>query len=130
MGPEGSPPAPALFSGYRFLMRVFRWLGRFTMVAGPLLVLLVFVLTAFLMWVVVTAPGTRWALTTAVEALGGEVRGVQGSVWNGARIDDLSLEFPGASIRLEGLELQAEWRDLLERRVNVRSLKADTAWVD
>ena len=111
-------------------MRVFRWLGRFTMVAGPLFVLFVFVLTAFLMWVVVTGPGTRWALTTAVEAFGGEVRGVEGSVWNGARIEDLSLDFPGASIRLENLELRAQWRELLGRRVHVDSLKADTAWVD
>ena len=111
-------------------MRFFRWLGRLTLVAGPLFVMLVFVLAAFLMWVLVTAPGTRWALTTAVEALDGQVRGVQGSVWNGLQIEDLSLEFPGVAVRLENLELNADWRRLTERQLHVRALTAETAWVD
>ncbi|NLC37051.1 MAG: DUF490 domain-containing protein [Alcaligenaceae bacterium] len=100
------------------------------MVAGPLIVMLVFVLVAFLMWVLVTAPGTRWALTTAVEAMEGEVRGVQGSVWNGLKVEDLSLELPGVALRLEQLELQADWRRLLDRQLHVRTLSVDTAWVD
>jgi len=111
-------------------MRVFRWLGRFTLVAGPVIVLLVFVLTAFLMWVLVTAPGTRWALTTAVEALDGHIRGVQGSVWNGLQVEDVALEFPGVAVRLENLELSADWRRLVDRQLHVRALSADTAWVD
>src|SRR5690606_1970516 len=130
MGPEGSPPAPALFSGYRILMRVFRWLGRFTMVAGPLLVLLVFVLAAFLMWVLVTATGTRWALVTAVEAMDGRITDVEGSVWNGLTVGDLSLEFPGVAMRLEGVDLKADWGQLLDRRAHVQALRVDTAWVD
>lgn len=111
-------------------MRVFRWLGRFTLVAGPVIVLLVFVLAAFLMWVLVTAPGTRWALTTAVHVMDGDIRGVQGSVWNGLRVDDVSLDFPGVSLRLEKVELRADWRRLLERQLHVHTLRVDTAWVD
>ncbi len=111
-------------------MRVFRWLGRFTMVAGPLLVLLVFVLAAFLMWVLVTATGTRWALVTAVEAMGGRITNVEGSVWNGLTVEDLSLEFPGVAMRLEGVNLEADWGQLLDRRAHVQALRVDTAWVD
>lgn len=111
-------------------MRVFRWLGRFTMIAGPLLVLLVFVLAAFLMWVLVTAPGTRWALSTAVHALEGEIQGVEGSVWKGLQVDDLSLAFPGVALRLEKLQLQADWRRLLDRQLHVHTLSVDTVWVD
>src|SRR5690554_2405380 len=111
-------------------MRVFRWLGRFTLVAGPVLVLLICVLTAFLMWVLVTAAGTRWALTTAVEALDGRIEVVEGSVWNGVRVGDLELDLPGVAVRLENVELRAEWRTLLDRQLQVRALRADTAWVD
>lgn len=111
-------------------MRVFRWLGRSTMVAGPLIVILVFVLVAFLMWVLVTAPGTRWALTTAIEAMEGEIRGVEGSIWNGLKVEDVSLELPGVALRLEQLELEADWRRLLDRQLHVRTLSVDTAWVD
>lgn len=111
-------------------MRVFRWLSRFTMVAGPVLVLLVFVLAAFLMWVLVTSPGTRWALTTTVEALEGEIGEVRGSIWNGLEVDDLSLEFPGVALRLERVALRADWERLLERQLHVRTLQAETAWVD
>ncbi|MFA7669699.1 MAG: translocation/assembly module TamB domain-containing protein [Burkholderiaceae bacterium] len=111
-------------------MRVFRWLARITMIVGPLLVLLVFVLTAFLMWVLVTAQGTRWALTTAVEMLDGQVEAVEGSVWNGLTVGDVSLSFPGVALRLEDLELKADWRKLLDRQLHVHTLKADTAWVD
>ncbi|HLU00107.1 MAG TPA: translocation/assembly module TamB domain-containing protein [Burkholderiaceae bacterium] len=109
---------------------MFRWLGRTTLIFGPLIVLLVAVLTAFLMWVLVTAPGTRWALTTAVEAMDGHVQDVEGSVWKGLQIGDLSLEFPGLSLRLEQLELKADWRRLTERRLHVLKLSAETAWVD
>ena len=111
-------------------MRVFRWLGRFTMVAGPLFVMLVFALAAFLMWVLVTGPGTRWALTTAVEALDGRIQGVEGSVWNGLQVEDLSLEFPGVAMRLEHVELRADWRRLTERHLHVNTISVDTAWVD
>ena len=111
-------------------MRVFRWLGRFTMVAGPVLVLLVFVLAAFLMWVLVTPTGSRWALTTAIEALDGKVESIEGSVWNGLQVGDVSLEFPGAAVRLEALELRADWSRLLDRQLHVFELKTDTAWVD
>ena len=111
-------------------MRVFRSLGRFTLVAGPVLVLLVFVLAAFLMWVLVTAPGSRWALTTAVEAAGGRVQAIEGSVWNGLRVGELDVDTPAVALRFEGLTLQADWRRLLERQLHVHTLRADTLWVD
>lgn len=111
-------------------MRVFRWLGRATLIAGPLIVLLISVLAAFLMWVLVTASGTRWALTTAVEGLEGEIHGVHGTIWKGVRADDVSLTLPGVALRLEQLELRADWRRLLERQLHVHTLSAETAWVD
>lgn len=111
-------------------MRAFRWLGRFTMIAGPMLVLLVFVLAAFLMWVLVTSPGTRWALTTAVGAMGGQVSDVRGSLWKGLEIGRLSLEFPGVALQLEDAALRADWRRLAERQLHVHALQARTAWVD
>lgn len=111
-------------------MRVFRWLGRFTMIAGPVLVLLVFVLAAFLMWVLVTSPGTRWALTTAVGVMGGQVSQVRGSIWNGVEIGELELKFPEAALRLEAAALRVDWRRLAERQLHVHALQARTAWVD
>ncbi len=111
-------------------MRLFRWLGRFTMVMGPVIVLLIFVLAAFLMWVLVTVQGTRWALNTAVGAFDGQVTGIEGSVWNGLQVADVSLAFPGAAVRLENLELRSDWGSLLDRRLHVYSLRADTVWVD
>src|SRR5690606_39652915 len=111
-------------------MRVFRWLGRFALIAGPVLVLLIFVLAAFLMWVLVTTPGSRWAVTTGVEVAGGRVQAVQGSVWNGLSVGVLELDVPGASLRLEHLELKVEWPRLLERQLHIDTLRADTVWVD
>lgn len=111
-------------------MRMFCWLGRSTLIAGPVIVLFLAVLTAFLMWVLVTAPGSRWALTTAVEAMDGRIRDVEGSVWSGLRVGDLALDFPALSLRLEQVELRADWRSMIERRLHVLKLSAGTAWVD
>lgn len=111
-------------------MRVFRRLGRYTLIAGPVVVLLVFVVAAFLMWVLVTGPGTRWALTTAVKALDGEISEIRGSVWHGLEVGDLSLRFPGVALRLENVALRADWGRLLDRQLHVHTVKAETAWVD
>src|SRR5690606_32686036 len=58
------------------------------------------------------------------------VQAVQGSVWNGLSVGVLELDAPGASLRLEHLELKVEWPRLLERQLHIDTLRADTVWVD
>lgn len=108
---------------------VLRWLRRLFIWVGPIVILLVAVSCGFLFWALGTQPGTRWALVTAAEQLDGQVHGIRGTIWRGVNVDELSIALPGVSVRLDGLHLQANWRELLDARLHVNDLSADRVQV-
>ncbi|TAL75192.1 MAG: DUF490 domain-containing protein [Burkholderiaceae bacterium] len=91
---------------------------------GPALVLALAVVCGFIVWCVGTEPGTRWMLHTAVRQVQGEVRGIQGTVWNGLRVQNLSVKLPEVAIELDDLNLKVDWRELTQRRLHVREISA------
>src|SRR3546814_387867 len=103
---------------------LLRWLRRLLVWAGPVLVLLVAVISGFLFWTVRSEPGTRWAVQTVVSQLGGQVRGVQGTLWEGVSIQNLDLDMPGFSLGIDDAHLQADWPALLQRRLHVVDVSA------
>jgi len=82
----------------------------------PGLVLLLVLICGFVAWVVGSEPGTRWALRTAISQVDGHVGRVDGTIWRGLKVGELSIDLPAADIRINDLELQVEWRDLLDSR--------------
>ncbi len=111
----------------KWLLRLLR---RFLIWLGPALVLLLAVILGFAAWVVASEPGTRWALGTAVHYAKGSVGGIEGSLWHGLKIGNLSIDVPNASIRIHDLELEVEWRELLDRRLHARTLSAGLLDID
>lgn len=108
-------------------MKALRRLFRSVLIwAGPVLVLLLMVVSGFVWWVVRTEDGTRWALVTAVRQFDGQVSGVRGSFWNNLRIGRLDVNTPAAAVQLSNLHLDAQWRAVLERKVHVRDLSVDS----
>ncbi|MGB3289639.1 MAG: translocation/assembly module TamB domain-containing protein [Burkholderiaceae bacterium] len=106
------------------LRRILLWLV-------PPLVLLVVLICGFVYWVTATQPGTRWALVTAAQQFDGQARGVSGTLWAGLRVDEFSMTVPQAvALKLGGFHLQVQWRELLDRRLHVADLSADTVDVD
>lgn len=91
---------------------------------GPALVLALAVVCGFIVWCVGTEPGTRWMLHTAVRQVQGEVRGIQGTVWNGLRVQNLSVKLPEVAIELDDLNLKVDWRELTQRQLHVREISA------
>ncbi|TAM89515.1 MAG: hypothetical protein EPN41_03585, partial [Candidimonas sp.] len=107
-----------------------RWLRRIVIWTGPVLVLFLAVVCGFLYWAARSAPGARWVVTTAVEALGGRVDGVTGSLWRGVSLESLTLAGAGFSLRVAGAHLRVDWRDLARRRLHVRDLSAGSISLD
>ncbi|PLC52790.1 DUF490 domain-containing protein [Pollutimonas nitritireducens] len=103
-----------------------RWLRGILIWLGPVIVVLLLVFSSFLYWVLATPAGSRWAVVTAAEQLGGKVAGVSGSIWNGLYVDDFDAGFPGANVKLGRFHLQARWPELLQRRLHLQALTADS----
>jgi translocation and assembly module TamB len=97
---------------------------------GPIVVVLILTVCGFLYWAVATQAGTRWALTTAVEFLDGQARGIRGALWSGVSVHELAVPLPDVVVRLDDLHLQANWRELLDQRVHVIDLSASRVRVD
>ncbi|MBP6019871.1 MAG: translocation/assembly module TamB domain-containing protein [Burkholderiaceae bacterium] len=97
---------------------------------GPFLVLLLLITAGFLYWVITTAPGTRWALVTAVQQFDGQIKGVDGTLWSGIQVESLDVTVPSVSIQANQLHLQFSWRELLERRLHVQDVSADSLQLD
>ena len=95
------------------MRRLLRWL---LLWLGPALILLLVVTCGFLAWAIGTEPGTRWALRTAIHQFDGRVAGIEGSIWRGMKVSELSLGTPAADIHVRDFELRVEWRDLLDQR--------------
>ncbi len=108
---------------------VLRWLRRIFIWVGPIVVLLLAVSCGFLFWALGTQAGTRWALVTAAGQLDGQVSGIRGTIWRGVSVGEFSMAMPGVSIELNGLHLQANWRELLDARLHVNDLSADSVRV-
>ena len=107
----------------KFLLRTLRGL---LVWVGPALILLLMVVSGFAWWVLRSEDGTRWALVTVVRQLDGRVSGVQGSIWNNLRIGNLSVSLPGVSVQLDNLHLDARWKSLLQRRLQVHELAVES----
>ncbi len=105
---------------------VLRWLRGIFIWIGPIIVVLLLVCSSFLYWVVATPSGSRWAVVTAAEQLGGTVAGVSGSIWDGLYVDDFDAGFPGADVKLGQFHLKARWPELLQRRLHVQELTAES----
>lgn len=103
---------------------MLRWLRRILIWAGPIVVLLVLVCSSFLYWVLATPSGSRWVMHTAAQQLDGEVSGVEGTIWEGLTVGDFAVSVPGVAITLKQFHLQANWRELLRRRLHVQDLSA------
>ncbi len=106
-----------------FLRRLLVWVG-------PLIILLVMVLSGFSYWVLDTQAGTRWALITAAEQLDGRVAGISGTIWEGVRVDSLSISLPTAEVDMRGIYLRANWRELFDTRLHIAELSANSASVN
>src|SRR5690606_29464691 len=106
-----------------------KWLRTLGIWIGPAIIVLLMVIGGFLYWVLASSAGTRWALVTAAQQFDGEVRGVRGSIWHGLEVDHFSLSLPDLSVSLDGLTLRASWPELLDRRLHVQELSADTVRV-
>jgi len=96
----------------------------------PILIVLVLIVCGFLYWVVGTTAGTRWAVETAVSQVDGLARDVSGTLWDGVSVGKLTLPLPDLDVDLEDFVLQANWRELLERRLHVNVLTASSLSVD
>ncbi|PLC49990.1 DUF490 domain-containing protein [Pollutimonas subterranea] len=107
-----------------------RWLRGIFIWIGPIIVVLLLVCSSFLYWVLATPAGSRWAVITAAEQLGGQVAGVSGSIWNGLYVDDFDAGFPGASVKLGRFHVQARWPELLQRRLHVQELAAESVTIN
>ncbi|MFA7438914.1 translocation/assembly module TamB domain-containing protein [Castellaniella sp.] len=104
-------------------MRVLR---RLTLWVLPPMVLAVAVVAGFVWWSVFSTVGTRWTLHTAVALLDGEAEGITGSIWRGVSVRDLSLTLPDLALSARDLHLAVAWRELLQRRLHVRDLSAQS----
>ncbi|NYT66633.1 translocation/assembly module TamB domain-containing protein [Alcaligenaceae bacterium] len=102
------------------------WLRMLLVWVGPFVVLLLLLAAGFLYWVVTTAPGTRWALVTAVQQFDGKVQGVSGTLWEGLQVESLDVAVPSVSVVASQLHVQVSWRELLNYRLHVRDLSADS----
>jgi len=98
--------------------------------AGPTLVLLVAVVCGFLFWTVRSQSGTSWIVQTAVQQLGGDVQGIRGTLWRGVSVQTLKLDMPAFSLDLAGAHVQVDWPELLERRLHVVDLSAQSIRLD
>lgn len=85
----------------------------------------------FAYWVLATPSGSRWALKTGASQVDARLTGISGTVWRGLRIDEADVPLPDAGrVQVKDLQLQADWHELLSRRLHVINLSAATVEVD
>ncbi|MFA5662868.1 translocation/assembly module TamB domain-containing protein [Castellaniella sp.] len=108
-------------------MQVLRRLALWVL---PPLVLAVAAVMGFAWWTVFSSVGTRWTLRTAVTLLDGHVEGITGSIWRGVSVQDLSLALPDLQVSVQGFRLEVAWRELLQYRLHVRDLSAQSVAVN
>lgn len=103
---------------------VRRWFRYFALWGIPFVVIALLLVCGFVYWVLASQAGTRWALRTALPYVQGSAQGVRGTVWDGLSIDHLVVSLPDTHVDIERLRLQANWKELWERRLHVVELSA------
>lgn len=103
---------------------VRRWFRYFALWGIPFVVVALLLVCGFVYWVLASQVGTRWALRTALPYAQGSAQGVRGTIWDGLSIDHLVLALPDTHVDIERLRLQANWKELWERRLHVVELSA------
>lgn len=103
---------------------VRRWFRYFALWGIPFVVVALLLVCGFAYWVLASQAGTSWALRTALPYVQGSAQGVRGTIWGGLSIDHLVLGLPDTHVDIERLRLQANWKELWERRLHVVELSA------
>ncbi|QTB99517.1 translocation/assembly module TamB domain-containing protein [Alcaligenes sp. SORT26] len=103
---------------------VRRWFRYFALWGIPFVVVALLLVCGFVYWVLASQAGTSWALRTALPYAQGSAQGVRGTIWDGLSVDHLVLGLPGTHVDIERLRLQANWKELWERRLHVIELSA------
>ncbi|WP_374697783.1 translocation/assembly module TamB domain-containing protein [Alcaligenes nematophilus] len=103
---------------------VRRWFRYFALWGIPFVVIALLLVCGFVYWVLASQAGTSWALRTALPYAQGSAQGVRGTIWDGLSIDHLVLGLPDTHVDIERLRLQANWKELWERRLHVVELSA------
>ncbi|MEJ6666858.1 MAG: DUF490 domain-containing protein, partial [Alcaligenes aquatilis] len=103
---------------------VRRWFRYFALWGIPFVVVALLLVCGFVYWVLASQAGTNWALRTALPYAQGNAQGVRGTIWDGLSIDHLVLALPDTHVDIERLRLQANWKELWERRLHVVELSA------
>ncbi|MDV2116832.1 translocation/assembly module TamB domain-containing protein [Alcaligenes faecalis] len=101
-----------------------RWFRYFALWGIPFVVVALLLVCGFVYWVLASQAGTSWALRTALPYAQGSAQGVRGTIWDGLSIDHLVLALPDTHVDIERLRLQANWKELWERRLHVVELSA------
>ncbi|AOB29752.1 hypothetical protein AKI39_02205 [Bordetella sp. H567] len=96
----------------------------------PTLLLFLCALAAAVGWVAATQPGAQWLARTAMPQLGGRAEDLTGSVWGGLHVGHLVVDAAGVSLDARNLTLRVAWMELLQRRLRVRELSADSLDLD
>ena len=99
-------------------------MSRILIWAGPVLLVLLMIVGGFLAWVLSSNQGTRWLLVTAAHYLDGKAENVQGDILSGVSVGEFAINMPDLTVDIENFHLQANWRELLERRLHVQDLSA------
>jgi translocation and assembly module TamB len=107
-----------------------RWSRGIVVWFGPVLILLLLIIFGFVYWVINTSAGTRWAVVTAVDQVDGLAKDVTGTIWDGMSVGSLTISLPDLDVAVDDLVLQADWRELLNRRLHVKVLTASSLSVD
>lgn len=102
-----------------FLRRLLWW-------GLPIVVLCVVLVISLVAWVLLTQSGTRAVLGVVATQFDGVADDVEGNIWHGVKVGRLALKLPGVEVDASNLVLRGEWRFLLEKRVWVRELSADS----
>lgn len=96
----------------------------------PTLVSLLVLLMGFVYWSVSTQVGTRWTLRLAAQQFDGYAQGIHGTLASGLYVEGLSIALPDLDVRVVGLHLKADWRALLQRKLQINDLSAVRVDVD
>lgn len=96
----------------------------------PTLVSLLVLMLGFMYWSVNTQVGTRWTLRMAAQQFDGYAQGVHGTLAGGVYVEGMGLSLPDLDVRVVGLHVKADWRALLQRKVQIDNISAIRVSVD
>jgi len=112
------------------LKRVLRFFGNLMLWLGPLFVTLLVLATGFIAWMAATPQGTRWMLELGTRQIHGQINGVEGTLWSGLRVHELSFALPVVKGSITDLRVQVDWRALMDRRLHARNISVAKLDID